>query len=100
MVTVVRPTPGEEVRSPIRVQGSASVVEGNVHVVVRNARDEAVGQGFTMASAGAPDRGEYNAAIPFTAASRQNGVVEVFSPSAQDGRPQHLVSIPVVLVQN
>ena len=100
-ITVARPAAGEEVRTPLRVQGSASVFEANVHVIVRNAKGEVVGEGFTTATAGAPARGDYVASIPLTfSGGRQNGVVEVFSPSPRDGTPQGLVSIPVVLVPN
>ena len=100
-ITVARPVAGEEVRTPLRVQGSASVFEANVRVVVRNGRGEVVGEGFTTATAGAPARGDYVASIPFAlAGGRQSGVVEVFSPSPRDGTPQSSVSVPVVLVPN
>ena len=98
-ITVARPVPGEEIRSPVRVQGTASVFEANVQLVVKNARGESVGQGFTTATAAGPERGDYTASVAFTlTGGRQNGAVEVFSPSPRDGQPQHLVSVPVVLV--
>ena len=82
------------------MEGTASVVEGNVQIVVRNARGEVAGQGFATATVGAPGRGDYAAGVAFSVSGRQNGVVEIFSPDARDGRPLHMVTVPVVLVPN
>lgn len=100
-ITVSQPQAGAEVRSPVRVQGTAMVFEANVQIVVRNAQGQEVGQGFTTATAGAPERGDYNASIPFTlSGGRQNGTVEVFSHSPRDGAVISLVRVPVVLLPN
>lgn len=81
--------------------GSARVFEGTVEIVVRNARGDQVGTGWTTASVGAPERGDYATNISFAlAGGRQNGTVEAFSRSAKDGSVQHLASVPVVLVPN
>ena len=100
-ITVAGPTSNAEVKSPVQVRGTASVFEGTVEIVVRNARGEEVGKGFTTASAGAPERGAYTASIPFaTTGGKQDGKLEVFSRSPRDGSVENLVSIPIVLVPN
>ncbi len=98
VITVARPAAGDEVRSPARVQGTASVFEAAIQANVRNARGEVVGTVNGTASAGAPERGTYDLSIPFKVEGRQNGAVEVFSRSPRDGSIINLVSVPVVLV--
>src|SRR5205823_1235874 len=58
-ISVRAPTQGAEVRSLVRVEGSASVFEGNVQVIIRDARGEPVGRATATASAGAPERGDF-----------------------------------------
>lgn len=75
--------------------------EGTVEIVIHNARGEEVGKGFTTASVGAPERGDYAVSILFTmTGGKQNGKLEVFSRSPRDGSVENLVSIPIVLVPN
>lgn len=75
--------------------------EGTVEIVVRNARGEEVGWGFTTASSGAPERGDYAASILFTTTGgKQTGKLEVFSRSPRDGSVENLVALPIVLVPN
>ena len=86
-------------RNPVQVKGTAAVFEGTVQIVVRNGQGETVGRGFTTATAGAPERGDYDVRVPFAlAGGRQNGSVEVFSTSPRDGTAENLVRVPVVLV--
>ena len=97
----MRPAAREEIASPARVQGTARVFEGNVRIVIRDARGGIAGQAVTTASAGAPERGDYSAMVSYQiSGGRQEGVVEVFSPSAVDGTPLSLVRVPVFLLPN
>ncbi len=100
-ITVRAPMQGAEVRSPLRVEGSASVFEGNVQVIIRDGRGEPVGRATATASAGAPERGDFGTTVSFAlTGGRQNGVVEVFSPNPRDGSPQNVVRVPVLLLPN
>ncbi len=100
-ITVSLPKAGAQVSSPAQVQGTAMVFEANVQIRVRNAQGQVIGRDFTTATWGAPERGDYTAAISFTlTGGRQNGTIEVFSESVMDGSEEDLVSVPVILTPN
>lgn len=86
-------------RSPVWIEGKARVFEANVQFAIRDAQGKEIGKGFTTASRGAPEWGEYSASIPFSlSGGKQEGAVEVFTQSARDGKPEDVLTIPVVLV--
>lgn len=98
-ITANQPGPNSEVKSPLRIEGKASVFEANVQFAIRDAQGKEIGKGFTTASRGAPEWGDYSDSIPFSlSGEKQQGTVEVFTLSARDGKPEDVLTIPVVLV--
>ena len=99
-ITVAKPSAKQEVRSPVTVEGRARVFEATVQVQVKDASGKPLASEFTTASKGAPEWGDYRVEVAYRVAARQEGVVEVYAPSAKDGSPQFLVAVPVVLLPN
>ena len=101
-IVVERPEPGASVSSPVAISGTASVFEGTVQFRILDADGEEIGSGFTTASAGAPDRGEFSEDVEFAVDEAQDGVVEVFeqnvaSPEESPERELFTVEVPVQL---
>jgi len=94
-IWVTSPAPGSTVASPLVVRGSAMVFEGTVQGRVVAEGGEALAQGFTTATAGAPGRGDFELRLEFAAPRQKTGWVEVYSISPEDGREEHLVRVPV-----
>lgn len=100
-IVVSSPAHGAQVKSPVQVGGLARVFEGTVEIVIRDGQGKELGRGVTAASAGAPQRGQFTAALSFSApVSKVPGTVEVFSRNPRDGSVENLVSVPVVLMPN
>lgn len=96
-ILVESPTIGERVDNPVTVSGTANVFEATVSVRILNARGEEIARAFTTATCGTGCRGDYSVSVPYDADREQPGVIEVFESSAEDGRPIHIVRIPVTL---
>lgn len=97
-ITISAPQTGAAVGSPVHVSGIARVFEGQVEFAVRDATGKVIGKGTALASAGAPEWGNFEADVAYEPVkSDQEGVVEAFSRSARDGSVQDLVSVKVVL---
>ena len=101
-IVVASPKPGQDVSSPVRISGTASVFEGTVQLSVLDADGDEVGRGFTTATAGAPDRGTFSKRLEFTVGKAQEGAVEVFeqnaaSPGESADRRLFTVTVPVRL---
>jgi hypothetical protein len=97
-IVVRAPAEGDEVVSPVRIAGTADVFEANVSVRIVDERGVEIAAGFTTATCGSGCRGRFSTELFFVTEDRQNGAVEVFEASAEDGSELNLVSIPVVLV--
>lgn len=92
-VVILSPAPRASVPTTFRVTGEASVFEATL--VVQAVRDGKVLSKQTVtASEGAPARGTYAATITATAGPL---TVQVFSPSAADGSPQHEADVDVTV---
>jgi hypothetical protein len=99
-ITVAKPSAKQELRSPITVEGRARVFEATLQVLVKDASGRPLASEVVTASKGAPEWGDYRVEAAFRLGARQEGVVEVYAPSAKDGSPQFLVAVPVVLLPN
>jgi hypothetical protein len=97
-IIVETPQPGDEVSSPVTIAGTADVFEATVSIRILAEDGGEVAATFTTATCGSGCRGRYSTELFFFVEQTQNGVVEVFESSAEDGSPINLVSIPVVLV--
>ena len=95
-ILVESPLPGDTVRSPIRVRGTANVFEATVSLEVRDEGENVVQRGFTTATAGTGTRGTFDAEL---AVPDVEGPVTIvaFEASAEDGRPLHVVEVPIAV---
>jgi hypothetical protein len=92
-IFVETPVPGAEVPQTFHVSGSASVFEATLVVRLLRAGKELEKRTVT-ASEGAPSRGTFDSTFTATPGPLQ---VQVFSPSAEDGSPQHEVDVEVTV---
>ncbi len=97
-IKVTKPQAGDKIQSPVRIAGEAQVFEANVRLRVKDASGKVLGDGFTTASVGAPEWGDFSEDFSFTEPKEtQVGTVEVFEESAKDGSIADWVVIPVLL---
>jgi hypothetical protein len=95
-IVIESPLPGDRVTTPIRVRGTANVFEATVSFEVRNAADAVVMRGFTTATSGTGTRGTFvtDLAVPNLEGP---ATIVAFEASAEDGRPLHVVQVPVTV---
>jgi hypothetical protein len=92
-IVVDTPADGSRVGADFDVAGTASVFEATL--VVRLVRDGAeLSRQTVTAAEGAPGRGPFSTRVHATPGPLQ---VQVFSPSAVDGSPQHEVDVDVTV---
>jgi hypothetical protein len=96
-ILVDSPAIGERVDNPVSVSGTANVFEATVSLRILDASGKEIARTFTTATCGTGCRGDYSVSVPYEADREQPGVIEVFESSAEDGRPIHVVRIPVTL---
>lgn len=96
-ILVESPLPGDTVRSPVRLRGTANVFEATVSIDVRDANDRLLKRTFTTASSGSGTRGTFDTEILLP--DREGPVsVVAYESSAKDGTPLHVVRVPLTLV--
>ena len=95
-ILIESPLPGDSVRSPIRLRGTANVFEATVSIDVRGADGKLLKRTFTTATSGTGTRGTFDTelALPDT-----TGAVTViaYEASAEDGSALHVVELPLEL---
>lgn len=97
-IVVRTPQPRDELLSPVTIAGTADVFEATVSIRILDANGGELAATFTTATCGSGCRGTFSEEVFFFTEDRQEGTIEVFESSAEDGSPLHLVSVPVVLV--
>ena len=97
-IVVESPKSGEDVTSPVTVTGFANVFEATVNIVIRDENGDELEETFTTATCGNGCWGDFSEAVAFEVDERQEGRIEVFTYSAEDGSEQNVVSLPVILV--
>ena len=97
-IVVLAPFAGQEISSPVEVRGTANVFEANVSMRIVDEDGNELASDFATATCGTGCRGTYQKKISFQVDQAQNGFVEVFESSAEDGSPLHMVRVPVLLV--
>jgi hypothetical protein len=97
-ILVESPLPGDAVTSPIETRGTANVFEATVSLEVRGSDGTVLLSTFTTATSGTGTRGTFAARL---AVPDVEGPVTVvaFESSAKDGRPLHVVRVPVVVAR-
>ncbi|HET7516003.1 MAG TPA: GerMN domain-containing protein [Gaiella sp.] len=95
-ILVESPLPGDTVRSPIRLRGTANVYEATVSIDVRGADGKLLERTFTTATSGTGTRGTFDTEVELP---EHTGAVTVvaYEASAEDGRPLHVVELPLEL---
>lgn len=95
VIWVAAPEPDQIISSPLTVKGNARIFEATVSYRLKDGNGNILAQGSTMASAGAPERGDFEAVLNFAPSSAGKGQLEVFEVSMKDGSDQNVVTIPV-----
>ena len=95
-ILVESPLPGDSVTSPIRLRGTANVFEATVSLDVRDGAGKRILRTFTTATSGTGTRGTFDTTLPLPG---RDGAVTVvaYEASAKDGRPLHVVEVPLEL---
>jgi len=98
-IVVETPKAGESVSSPLKVAGTANVFEANVTFRLLDEAGDEIARGFTTATCGTGCRGEFSTQVIFRVDAEQRGTLVLSDDDADgDGKPQHEVRVPVVLV--
>jgi germination protein M len=96
-ILVERPTPGEAVRSPLRLRGTANVFEAAFVVRLLDGAGRVLAERPAMATSGTGTRGAFAVSVPFEVAAAGPGTLVAFEESARDGRPINRVEVPLRL---
>jgi hypothetical protein len=91
------PANGSAVTSPITISGAANVFEATLAYEVTTVDGAVLAEGFTTATCGTGCWGDYSVEVPYTLTEDTEGVVTVFTHSAEDGSRTNVVSYPVLL---
>jgi hypothetical protein len=89
------PAPGETVRSPFRLVGTANTFEATYMFALRDASGRELASGFGTATSGSGERGTFDHEVTFDAESEGAGVLKMWEASAEDGSEIHVVELPV-----
>ena len=71
--------------------------EATVSLRLLDASGREIATRFTTATCGSGCRGSWSVSVPYRLNRTQPGTVQVYAVSAEDGSPQHIVDVPVVL---
>jgi hypothetical protein len=96
-ILVEAPLIGQRVSSPVTISGTANVFEATVSIRILDEDGDELANTFTTATCGTGCRGDYSIAVSYSVDHQQQGTVEVFESSAQDGSAINVQSIPVTL---
>jgi hypothetical protein len=96
-ILVESPLPGDTVRSPVRLRGTANVFEATVSIDVRGRNGKLLKRTFTTATSGTGTRGTFDTELELPDRTGPVTVV-AYEASAEDGRPLHVVELPLELV--
>lgn len=96
-ILVESPLPGDTVSGPIRLRGTANVFEATVSLELRDAADEVILETFTTATSGTGTRGTFAVELEVPEGTEGAVTIVAFEASAEDGRPLHVVRVPVIV---
>lgn len=91
------PTPGDTVRSPVRIWGTGNTFEAAFMVRIEDPNGATLVEKPGMATSGTGTRGTFDITVPFDTAATGMGTIMVYESSAKDGSPINVVEIPVKL---
>lgn len=97
-ITIDSPAEGETVTTPVEVSGTASVFEATLFVAVRDSQGRTLCQVVTMASEGAPGRGDFEVSLGLVPPDKETDAeVVAYTRSPKDGSIQDEVIVPITL---
>jgi germination protein M len=95
-ILVEQPLPGDTVRGPLLVRGSANVFEAQLAVDVKTPAGRLITHRSVHASAGSGTRGRFSVRIRLTGVTGKV-VVVAYTRSAKNGAPIDTVRVPITL---
>ena len=96
-ILVESPAPGDVVTSPLELRGTANTFEATFMYRLEDGAGNTLVETFATATSGTGTRGTFDVTAPFTLEAPGAGRLVVYESSAEDGRPIHVVEIPVLL---
>lgn len=97
LIVVLEPVIGQRVTSPVTVSGLSNTREATVNARLLDARGREIATKFTTATCGSGCWGTYSMTLTYQGCVEQNGTLEVYEISGEDGSRVSVVSIPLVL---
>jgi hypothetical protein len=97
-ILVESPSPGESVRSPVHVTGTANTYEATFNYSLLDAAGKQLAHNFVTATSGNGERGTFAFDVPFSVDTAQNGTLKVYELSAENGAVVHEREIPLRLL--
>ncbi len=97
LIFVEEPGPGETVKSPLRVRGSANTFEASFMVRLATAEGATLLEQPAMATSGSGTRGTFDLVLAFSVAQPTEGTLRLWEYSARDGAEINVVEIPLRL---
>jgi hypothetical protein len=94
-ILVELPLPFQSVSSPMRLAGTANTFEATFEYELRDAAGKTLARHFATATSGSGMRGTFDVTVRFEATSGGTGSLRVWEDSAANGKPIHVVQIPV-----
>jgi hypothetical protein len=95
-IFVEQPAVGDEVSSPLNIQGTSNTFEAQLMVRVSDVAGRILVEKSATATSGMGTRGTFSTSVSFETDSRSI-VVEVYEQSAASGLPIHVAKIPLPL---
>jgi Immunoglobulin-like domain of bacterial spore germination len=96
-IVLEQPVNGEKVSTPIHVEGTATVNEGAVSVVLTDGDGNELTTQTLQASCGTGCRGRFSGSIGVPAGFTGSAMLRLFETSAEDGSPLHEVDVPLTV---
>jgi nitrite reductase/ring-hydroxylating ferredoxin subunit len=96
-IEVSAPQSGDIVSSTVTIAGTADVTEGNVRIRILDGEGDMLADTFTTATCSLGCRGDFSDDVKFHVDHVQDGTIQVFEESMEDGSVTKLVEIPVTL---
>ena len=97
-ILVKEPLANSRVRSPLTINGEASVFEAALIWQVTDTAGRVLASGFTTATAGAPEKGTFTITATYAdPPSDIIGFAEVYTRSPRDGTIDEIVRVPLIL---
>ncbi len=96
-ILVEHPAPGDAVKSPLQVTGTANTFEATFNYRLQDADGKLLAKDFVTATSGSGTRGTFDFSITFDIDAARNGTLSVFELSAEDGSVIHERVVPLRL---